>query len=135
MPDVFVPLDSIYFSGLLSEIAYSGIIRDYCFTYLDSHRKEMRKYKSSDEFINKFNVTDAMLSGLIEMAEKEEIKINKQVVRKISPQLKSRMKGQFARSLFDDDAMVKVSLESDPDFKRALQVAQDYKQFATVRKP
>ncbi len=135
MPDVFVPLDSIYFSGLLSEIAYSGIIRDYCFTYLDSHRKEMRKYKSSDEFINKFNVTDAMLSGLIEMAEKEEIKINKQVVRKISPQLKSRMKGQFARSLFDDNAMVKVSLESDPDFKRALQVAQDYKQFATVRKP
>ena len=135
MPDVFVPLDSIYFSGLLSEIAYSGIIRDYCFTYLDSHRKEMRKYKSSDEFINKFNVTDAMLSGLIEMAEKEEIKINKQVVKKISPQLKSRLKGQFARSLFDDDAMVKVSLESDPDFKRALQVAQDYKQFATVRKP
>ena len=135
MPDVFVPLDSIYFSGLLSEIAYSGIIRNYCFTYLDSHRKEMRKYKSPDEFINKFNVSDAMLSGLIEMAEKEEIKINKQVVRKISTQLKSRIKGQFARSLFDDDAMVKVSLESDPDFKRALQVAQDYKQFAAVRKP
>ena len=135
MPDVFVPLDSIYFSGLLSEIAYSGIIRNYCFTYLDSHRKEMRKYKSPDEFINKFNVSDAMLSGLIEMAEKEEIKINKQVVRKISTQLKSRIKGQFARSLFDDDAMVKVSLESDPDFKRALQVAQDYKQFAAARKP
>jgi carboxyl-terminal processing protease len=135
MPDVFVPLDSIYFSGLLSEIAYSGIIRDYCFTYLDSHRKEMRKYKSSDEFINKFNVSDAMLSGLIDMAEKEEIKINKQIVRKISPQLKSRIKGQLARSLFDDNAMVKVSLESDPDFKRALQVAQEYKQFATVRKP
>ena len=135
MPDVFVPLDSIYFSGLLSEIAYSGIIRNYCFTYLDSHRKEMRKYKTPDDFINKFNVSDAMLSGLIEMAEKEEIKINKQVVRKISPQLKSRIKGQFARSLFDDDAMVKVSLESDPDFKKALQVAQEYKQFAAVRKP
>ena len=135
MPDVFVPLDSIYLSGLLSEIAYSGIIRNYCFTYLDSHRKEMRKYKSTDEFINKFNVSDAMLSGLIEMAEKEEIKINKQVVKKISTQLKSRIKGQFARSLFDDDAMVKVSLESDPDFKRALQVAQDYKQFAAARKP
>ena len=135
MPDVFVPLDSIYFSGLLSEIAYSGIIRNYCFTYLDSHRKEMRKYKTPDDFINKFNVSDAMLSGLIEMAEKEEIKINRQVVRKISPQLKSRIKGQFARSLFDDDAMVKVSLESDPDFKKALQVAQEYKQFAAVRKP
>jgi carboxyl-terminal processing protease len=135
MPDVFVPLDSIYFSGLLSEIAYSGIIRNYCFTYLDGHRKEMGKYKSSNEFIAKFNVTDGMLNGLIDMAEKEEIKINKQVVKRISSQLKSRIKGQFARSLFDDDAMVQVSLETDPDFKKALQVALDYKQYAAVKKP
>jgi len=135
MPDVFVPLDSIYFSGLLSEIAYSGIIRNYCFTYLDGHRKEMRKYKTSDDFIAKFNVSDAMLAGLIDMAEKEEIKINKQVIKRISSQLKSRIKGQFARSLFDDDAMVQVSLETDPDFKKALQVALDYKQYGAVRKP
>jgi hypothetical protein len=135
MPDVFVPLDSIYFSGLLSEIAYSGIIRNYCFTYLDAHRKEMRKYKSADDFIAKFTVTDAMLAGLIEMAEKDEIKINKQVVKKISTQLKSRMKGQFARSLFDDTAMIRVSLDTDPDFKRALQVALDYKKYAAVQKP
>ena len=135
MPDVFVPLDSIYFSGLLSEIAYSGIIRNYCFTYLDAHRKDMKKYKTADEFIAKFSVTDPMLNGLIEMAEKDDIKINRQVVKKISPQLKSRIKGQFARSLFDDNAMVRVSLESDPDFKKAMQVALDYKQYAAVRKP
>jgi hypothetical protein len=95
----------------------------------------MRKYKSSDEFIAKFNVTDGMLNGLIDMAEKEEIKINKQVVKRISSQLKSRIKGQFARSLFDDDAMVQVSLDTDPDFKKALQVALDYKQYAAVKKP
>jgi carboxyl-terminal processing protease len=135
MPDVFVPLDSMYFSGLLSEIAYSGIIRNYCFTYLDAHRKDLRKYKSADDFIAKFTVTDAMLTGLIEMAETEEIKINKQVVKKISSQLKSRSKGQFARSLFDDTAMIRVSLENDPDFKRALQVASDYRKYAVVRLP
>jgi carboxyl-terminal processing protease len=135
MPDVFVPLDSMYFSGLLSEIAYSGIIRNYCFTYLDAHRKDLRNYKSADDFIAKFTVTDAMLTGLIEMAETEEIKINKQVVKKISSQLKSRIKGQFARSLFDDTAMIRVSLETDPDFKRALQVASDYRKYAAVRLP
>jgi hypothetical protein len=95
----------------------------------------MKKYKTADDFIAKFSVTDPMLNGLIEMAEKDDIKINRQVVKKISPQLKSRIKGQFARSLFDDNAMVRVSLESDPDFKKAMQVAQDYKQYAAVRKP
>jgi carboxyl-terminal processing protease len=134
MPDVFVPLDSIYFSGLLSEIAYSGIIRNYCFTYLDAHRKELRKYKSADEFISKFSVTENMLTGLIDMAEKDEIRINRQLVKKISSQLKSRIKGQLARSLFDDTAMIRVSLETDPDFKKALQVALDYRQYSVVRK-
>jgi carboxyl-terminal processing protease len=133
MPDVFVPLDSIYFSGLLSEIAYSGVIRNYCFTYLDTHRKDLRKYKSSDEFISKFIITDNMLAGLIDLAEKDGVKINRQLVKKISPQLKSRIKGQIARNLFDDNAMIKVSLESDQDFKKALQVALNYTQYTVVR--
>jgi len=134
-PDVFVPLDSIYFSGLLSEIAYSGIIREYCFTYMDGHRSELLRYKSADDFISRFVVSDAMLNGLLAMAEKEDVKINRQVIKKISPQLKSRIKGQFARSLFDDTAMIRVSLESDPDFKKALQVVLNYKEFASIKKP
>ena len=63
------------------------------------------------------------------------VKVNRQVVKKISPQLKSRIKGQFARNLFDDTAMIRVSLESDPDFKKALQAALDYRKYAAVRKP
>jgi len=31
--------------------------------------------------------------------------------------------------------MFRVSLESDPDFKKAMVVAGNYKQFAAVRKP
>lgn len=133
-PDVFVPMDSVYFSGLLSEIAYSGVIRNYCFNYLDDHRKEMAKYKSADDFINKFNVSESMVNGLIALAEKDDIKINRAVIKRIMPQLKTRIKGQLARSLFDDTAMIRVTLENDPDFKKALQVAIDYKQYAAVRK-
>lgn len=133
-PDVFVPLDSIYFSGLLSEIAYSGVIREYCFTYMDSHRNELARYKTADDFLSKFIVSDAMVNGLLSMAEKAEVKINRLVTKKISPQLKTRVKGQIARSLFDDTAMVRVSLETDPDFKKALQVALNFKEFAAVKK-
>jgi hypothetical protein len=74
-----------------------------------------------------------MLAGLIDLAEKDGVKINRQLVKKISPQLKSRIKGQIARNLFDDNAMIKVSLESDQDFKKALQVALNYTQYTVVR--
>ena len=134
MPDVFVPIDSIYFSGLLSDIAYSGIIRNYCFNYLDDHRKELKKFKTADDFIDDFTVSESMINGLVSLAEKEKIKVNRAVLKKITPQLRMRIKGQLARSLFDDTAMVRVSLESDPDFKRALQVAAEYREFAAVKK-
>ena len=132
-PDVFVPIDSIYFSGLLSDIAYSGIIRNFCFNYLDEHRKEFTKYKTADNFIDDFVVSETMINGLVELAEKEKIKVNRTVLKKITPQLRMRVKGQLARSLYDDNAMVRVSLEGDPDFKKALQVASDYRDFAAVK--
>lgn len=118
MPDVFVPLDSIYFSGLLSEIAYSGLIRDYCFNYIDAHRKDILKFKDQDDFISKFQVNDDMINSLVKMAEEDEIKVNKTILKKISPQLKSRIKAQMARNIYDDDAMFRVLLENDQDFKK-----------------
>jgi len=132
MPDVFVPLDTAFFSGLLSEIAYSGVIRDFCFNYLDGHRKELMKMKDSDEFIEKFVVTDAMISSLIVMAEKEEVKVNKGVVKKITPQLKTRIKSQLARNLYDETAMYRVLLETDPDFKKAMQVLGNLPEYAAL---
>ena len=130
--DVFVPLDTAFFSGLLSEIAYSGVIRDFCFNYLDGHRKELMKMKDSDEFIEKFVVTDAMISSLIVMAEKEEVKVNKGVVKKITPQLKTRIKSQLARNLYDETAMYRVLLETDPDFKKAMQVLGNLPEYAAL---
>lgn len=132
MPDVFVPLDSIYFSGLLSEIAYSGLIRDYCFNYIDAHRKDILKFKDQDDFISKFQVNDDMINALVKMAEEDEIKVNKTILKKISPQLKSRIKAQMARNIYDDDAMFRVLLENDQDFKKALQVAKEFKVYAGI---
>ncbi len=132
MPDVFVPLDSIYFSGLLGEIAYSGVVRDYCFNYLDGHRSEMKKYKNADDFVDNFAVSDAMMNELLAAAEKAEVKVNKAVVKKISPQLKNRIKAQLARNLYDDTAMYRVLLQTDQDFKKAVQVAGNYKVYASV---
>ncbi|HEY8403551.1 MAG TPA: S41 family peptidase [Flavobacteriales bacterium] len=132
MPDVFVPMDSVYFSGLLSEIAYSGVIRDYCFNYMDKNRKELNKYESAEEFISKFTVSDAMFNGLLEVAEKQKIQVNKAVIKKITPQLKTRMKAQLARNLYGDTAMYEVLLETDQDFRMAMKVATNYKDYSTI---
>lgn len=133
MPDVFVPLDSVFFSGLLGELSYAGIVREFCFDYLDRHRKEMAKYKTADEYITKFNVTDAMMADLVRYAESKKISVNLRQLKRITPEIKTRLKGQMARSLFDDTAMYRVILETDTDFREALKVAKDHPLFAQLR--
>lgn len=123
MPDVFVPLDSVYFSGLLSDLAYSSIIRDYAFNYIDANRKELKKYKSVDDFVANFVVTESMLNAVLAMAQKEKIDVKRSVLVKVSGQIKARIKAQIARNLYDDTAMYKVLLQSDQDFKKAQQIA------------
>lgn len=121
MPDVFVPLDSIYFSGLLSDIAYSGIIRDYCFEYLEINKSSLNKYSES-QFIRRFQVNDMMVRKLLEKSDKKVLNKQQRVVQRITPQLKRRIKAQMARNLFGENSMYKVLLEEDADFERAMQV-------------
>lgn len=123
MPDIFVPMDSVYFSGLLSDLAYSSVIRDYAFNYIDANRKELGKFKTVDDFVANFVVTESMLSAVLNMAQAEKIDVKRSVLNKVSAQIKSRIKAQIARNLYDDTAMYKVLLQSDQDFKKAQQIA------------
>lgn len=133
MPDVFVPLDSIYLNGVLGELSYSGVIREFSFNYIESRRKEFEKFKDQKDFVKKFQVSDAMIAEVLKMAEKSGIKVSKASLRPINGELKSRVKAQIARHIYDDDAMQRVLLESDRDFKKALDVANQYNKYAAIQ--
>jgi carboxyl-terminal processing protease len=131
MPDVFVPLDSTYLNGILGELSYSGIIRQFSFDYVDQRRKEFAKFKNSEEFVNKFVVSDAMLTELFALAKKEGIEVSTANQRKLNLELKNRVKAQIARHIYDDNAMYQVLLTNDKDFKQAMSVAGQYQKFAS----
>ena len=123
-PDVFVPLDSTYLNAILGELTYAGIIRQYSFNYIDVKRKEFEKYKDGKEFVKKFQVSDAMVTELLGMAKAEGIAVTSANQKKFSAELKNRVKAQLARHLYDDNTMYQVLLESDKDFKKAMEVSK-----------
>jgi carboxyl-terminal processing protease len=123
-PDVFVPLDSTYLNAILGELTYTGIIRQYSFNYIDVKRKEFEKYKDGKDFVKKFQVSDAMVTELLGMAKAEGIAVTSANQKKLSAELKNRVKAQLARHLYDDNTMYQVLLESDKDFKKAMEVSK-----------
>jgi carboxyl-terminal processing protease len=123
-PDIFVPLDSTYLNAILGELTFAGIIRQYSFNYIDVKRKEFEKYKDGKEFVKKFQVSDVMVTELLGMAKAEGIAVTSANQKKLSAELKNRVKAQLARHLYDDNTMYQVLLESDKDFKKAMEVSK-----------
>ena len=122
-PDIFVPLDSIYFNGLLGQLTKLGTIREFAFDYMDNHRKDLMKFKTATDFIENFNVSEAMIADLLKSAGKGVTASALKQVKKATPEIKTRIKAQIAHYLFGEDAMYEVLLTNDKDFRKATEVA------------
>ncbi|MCC6600283.1 MAG: S41 family peptidase [Crocinitomicaceae bacterium] len=131
-PDVFVPIDSVYLSSVLGEIAFSGAIRNYCFNYVDQHRKELARFNKPEEFIERFTVSESMIADMIKELGGKKTDLKQKAISMISGELKNRIKAQIARNLFDENSMYRVLLKNDQDFKKALSVARNYERFALL---
>ena len=125
IPDVFVPLVDDSTEYYFNRIANLGILYQYAFDYCDQHRKELAHYKTVEDFIQSFQVTDAMFNELVARAEKKGLKGNdteKQVARKEANIL---LKAYIARDLFDEEGFYPIYREMDDMLQKALEVLVD----------
>ena len=121
IPDVYVPLVDDSTEYYFNRIANLGILYQYAFDYCDQHRKELARYKTVDDFIRSFHVTDAMFNELIARAEKKGLKGNateKQVARKEADIL---LKAYIARDLFEEEGFYPIYRDMDEVLQKALE--------------
>ncbi|MCR5645292.1 MAG: S41 family peptidase [Bacteroidales bacterium] len=122
LPDVYVPLVDDSTEYYFNRIANLGILYQYAFDYCDSHRQELARYKTLDDFDRAFHVTDAMFNELVARAEKKGLKGNateKQVARRNADIL---LKAYIARDLFDDAAFYPIYRPLDDVLQKALEI-------------
>ena len=122
MPDIYVPLVNDSTEYFFNRIVNLGILYEYAFDYADTHRNELKQYKTVGQFKQSFHITDAMFNELIQLADKKGIKGNdeeKKVARKESNIL---MKAYIGRNLFDDEGFYPIYEEMDEVLQKALEV-------------
>lgn len=100
-----------------------GLINRYAISYVDSHRKDIRKlYKNDDSFVDMFEVSDSMLDDLRAMADKEEVEFEEEQFRRSAPLFKMVLKGLIGRDIYDNATYFKVYNRHDPLFRRAYEL-------------
>lgn len=122
-PDVFVPLDTTAFSKYYRDAVAKGALNKYVISYVDSHRKELRKkYKTDSDFVANFEVTGEMLRQLYDIASKEGVEFNEEQAKLSEPLFKMNVKGLIGRDVYDNSTYYKVFNTYDPIFKEALRI-------------
>ena len=115
-PDVFVALDTVRWSGYLSDLSWTGTLRDAAFTYVDANRAEAeRQAQSAGEGLK----SDALLTFLIDYAEGEGISPPAEWTEAERNELSDRMAAQVIRNVAGEQAYYTFLTQGDDAIERA----------------
>jgi carboxyl-terminal processing protease len=115
-PDVFVALDTVRWSGYLSDLSWTGTLRDAAFAYVDANRTiGERQAQSAGEGLE----SDALLTFLIEYAEGEGISPPVEWTEAERSELSDRMAAQVIRNVAGEQAYYTFLTQGDDAIERA----------------
>lgn len=114
-PDVFVPLDTVRWSSYLSDLSWSGVLRDAAFAYVDAHRSDGLASPENREWDR-----DVLLAFLIDYASDEGIAPVGELTDEERVELADRMTAQVVRNVAGEQAYHAYLAQDDKAVSRAL---------------
>lgn len=120
IPDVFVAKDTSVENETLEYVMASGYMNYFVFEYLEEHRSDYENY-TQNEFLEGYSVSDSMARSFIEYAQFANSEID---LFSYMDQLKRVIKMALAQQLFNSDAALKVSHESDAMVTKVIQLSR-----------
>lgn len=114
----------LYYNRLISE----RIFEQYSFDYATQHYEQLRKdYPTENDFVTKFQVTNAMFEHLLTYADKKNIKRNAKGIEKYTNDIKLHIKAEIAQSLFTSPTFYRVMIERDNEVQETLNMIRKQK--------
>ena len=136
IPDVFVPIDTTYYSVYYRDLLAKGAINRLCIDYVDQNRKALKKaYKNEDSFIDGFEVTDDILNQLRTIGEREGVEFNEEQFNTSLPWIRTVIKAIIGRDLFDQSTYFRIANPMSPEFREALEVITDADRYNSLLRP
>ena len=121
MPDIFVPIDTSKTNSFLNKVFYVGVINTFAFEYSDKHRNELKDFKTAENYIDKFEITDQILNEFYLYCEYQKLFIEKIDKLKTDIALKPYLKAFIGRDAFNKDAYYPIINKNDKCINKAIE--------------
>ena len=121
MPDIYVPLVDDSTEYYFNRIVNTGLLYQYAFDYTDKHRTQLKAYETVESFENSFEVTNAMFSALVHLADEKGVVGTEEQRQTAHRKANILLKAYIARNLFDDEGFYPIYAPMDEMLQRAIQ--------------
>lgn len=132
MPDIFVPIDTSYYSEYFSDLIRKGILNQFILEYVDKNRNYLvAEYPDFDSFKNKFVVEQELITQLIEYAADEELTVSQDEIDPSKERISLTMRAYIARDIWSTSELYEIINEDDNNLKKAIEVIDNWDTYQT----
>ena len=126
MPDIFIPIDTTYYSDYYREMIRQGILNRFALNYIDENRASLKSnFPNFQAYKSNFQI-EPVLDSLIVFAEKEGLKKNDEQISISKPNLLKLLKAYIARDIWTSNEFFETYNQDEPIFKKALETIGNY---------
>ncbi len=123
MPDIFIPLDTSYYSDYYSNLLRKGVLYQYTIKYVDNNRADLKaKYLTLKDFEDKFNIDNSFLEKLVDFCDKQGVKKDEKGFNISKEFIALNLKALIARNLWNVDAFYQIFDSKDVTLKKAIEL-------------
>ena len=133
MPDRFVPIDTTRYTDYHRKVVGLGVINRVAMSYIDSHRKALRKqYPTFSDFRSRFTVGDDLLRELRTRATADSIAFDSAQYAKSRPLIALQLKALIARDLFDMSEYFQIINDENESLREALRIIHNAEAYEKI---
>jgi carboxyl-terminal processing protease len=107
MPDIFVPVDTTFYSPLLSRVTNLGLAHRFAFQYTDLHRAELEAMTTPSE-ITGYLDDQELMKEFIGYASSKNVQVDQEDLAVSGDYLLTQIKAYIARNILDNEGFYPI---------------------------
>lgn len=121
MPDIFIPADTLLNTSLLSKLNDKQLFTAFV---IDRLHPALKNYRTDDDFINNYNVTDQNFNAFINYASASLSGVDIHKAQVVKTNIKMLLKAYMGRFRWGDNTYYRIVNNEDPAVKKAVEVVE-----------
>ncbi len=133
IPDVFIPLDTSYYTDYYRDLVASGTVNRLVMDKLDKYRDEWKeRYSSYSDFNNRFVVPDDFIDELTERGDNTGIALKEDQLETSLQWLKLQIKALIARNIWSTSEYYQTLNPALPFFDEVINLIEDKDRYSDI---